>query len=295
MVTVAHLGLGLMGTPMATHLVNKGFNVHVYNRTQSKVDDLIKKLDTDNITNAKTPCDAVRAAEKYVITMMFDLVSLENTILNDTLVLDALKGKTIIQCQTIGAEESIILKTKLNQHGIDFIECPVLGHNKIAEAAKLQVLIGATVNQMQDPVVTEIFSAWGTPKYIGESPKAIQLKLSMNHLVLSLTSCFSNSLSMVEQSGINPEIYMDCANNSMFHFKYMDIKYPRFRDGNYAEPNWSTDGARKDAGLILKEVQRLGVYDGIMKGVDELMEKTVEKVGGDLDMSAMHRVNNPNK
>jgi 3-hydroxyisobutyrate dehydrogenase-like beta-hydroxyacid dehydrogenase len=288
---VAFFGLGLMGNPMARHLAIKGHIIHLYNRTKSKVEELQQKLGSDKVIIADTAADAIKGAEKYVITMMFDLESLKQTILEDKDAIQALRGKTLIQCQTIGAQESIDLAKQIQNAGAFFIECPVLGHNKIAEEAKLQVLLGASQQQRDDPDLKSILESWGIIRYVGETPKAIQLKLSMNHLVLSLTSCFSNSLAIVQKSGIDTDLYFDIIKNSNFHFKYIDIKMPRMLEHKYEEPNFTTEGAAKDAHLIHEEVKRLGIYQGITKALEDLNQKTIEKLGKEVDMAAVHEIN----
>ncbi|KAL0477479.1 hypothetical protein AKO1_008224 [Acrasis kona] len=292
MTNVAFLGLGVMGMFMAEHLVDNKYIVHAFNRTTEK-SNALKKKKGDNVIVASTVLDAVEKADKYVVAMMFDYDNLKNNIFNDPMVMKAMASKSLIMMMTIGVEYSLEANEICSKNNIKYYECPVLGTNTVAQAGKLQLLLGAEEGDKELEALLHCFGP--TIRYLDSCPKAMQIKLALNNLVIGLTSVYGTSLAMVERAGIEPDLLHDIVKGGQFHFGYMDLKGPRFLERNYKNPNFSVDGVLKDVSLIEEEAKRLGVGTSVLAGVKDLAKETVEKgpsSGGD-DFAEIYEILNP--
>src|SRR3954470_16988102 len=128
---VAFLGTGIMGTPMARSLLKAGFHVRVWNRTPEKA----RVLAAEGADLAETPADAVREAA-FVITM-----------LTDTAAVLAVMGQAAesvpdgaVWLQTSMDTDVECVAGLADDHGITFVNCPVLGTRETAKRGRLVVL-----------------------------------------------------------------------------------------------------------------------------------------------------------
>jgi 3-hydroxyisobutyrate dehydrogenase len=128
---VAFLGTGIMGAPMARNLLKAGFQVHVWNRTPDKA----RVLAAEGADLAETPADAVREAA-FVITMLTDTAAVLAVMrqaaesVPDGAVWLQTSMDTDVECVAGLAED----------HGITFVDCPVLGTRETAKRGRLVVL-----------------------------------------------------------------------------------------------------------------------------------------------------------
>ena len=133
-VTVAVLGTGIMGAAMARNLLAAGMEVRVWNRTRDKAEPLAG----DGAAVAASPAEATEGAE-FVITMLSDTVAVEDAVGEGAL--SALgEGGVWIQASTLGMEGSARLAEMASQHGVAYVDAPVLGTRQPAEQGQLIVL-----------------------------------------------------------------------------------------------------------------------------------------------------------
>ena len=174
---VAVLGTGIMGAPMARNLLKAGFQVGVWNRTADKA----RVLAADGADLAETPADAVREAA-FVITMLTDAAAVL-----------AVMG----QAAESVPDGAVWLQTSMDtdvervaglaqDHGITFVDCPVLGTRETAKRGRLVVLAsgpGDTLDRAQP-----IFDAIGskTVRLEPEAGRASRMKLVANAWTVAL-------------------------------------------------------------------------------------------------------------
>ena len=165
---VAVLGIGTMGAPMARNLLKAGFQVHVWNRTPDKA----RALATEGADLAETPADAVRETA-FVITM-----------LTDTAAVLAVMG----QAAESVPDAALWLQTSMDtdveraaklakDHGITFVNCPVLGTRETAKGGRLVVLASGAGDALDR--AQPIFDAIGskTVRLEPEAGRASRMKL----------------------------------------------------------------------------------------------------------------------
>ena len=172
---VGWVGLGQMGSPMVGHLLHAGFEVEVYNRSPEKAQAVVEKcaLLAPNV-------ETVAQNNDVLFLMVSDYPAIESLL--TPAVLAALKGKVVVNMSTVSPTQNQLIEAQLKSHQVHFIEAPVSGSSKVAEAGKLLVL-GAGDKAIFDQLVP-LFNVFSSKVYhYGEVGKAGGVKLAVNALL----------------------------------------------------------------------------------------------------------------
>jgi len=122
--SVAFLGLGIMGSRMAANLARAGFEVHAWNRTRARAEELAQ---AHGVTVADTPADAARATG-LVITMVVDAPQVEAVLFGPDGAAEGLgDGGLVLDMSTIAPTASRAIAERLGERGIRFLDAPVTG------------------------------------------------------------------------------------------------------------------------------------------------------------------------
>lgn len=147
-ISVAVLGTGTMGAPIARNLARAGHDVRAWNRTRSRAEPLT----AHGVRVMDDPAQAVRGADALV-TMLFDGESVLQTV---RAAADGLREGTVwIQTSTVGPEALPPLAALAAEHGLRFFDAPVLGTKAPAENAQLQILAAGPPDAR--PVADQVF------------------------------------------------------------------------------------------------------------------------------------------
>jgi 3-hydroxyisobutyrate dehydrogenase len=281
-----------MGYVMASRIARAGYTVHVWNRTKEKCKNLADQVG-DKIKIAETPADAIKAADRFLLTMMFDLKSIEDNVLYNKDAIAALKGKTLLQCQSIGPHESEDLCKKFTEMGVEFMETEIYASAEMAAKGIGSMLIGGTKEQGRDQQVHNLLSVICPVRYVGEIPKATQLKLALNIPVTGFVTVYSTALSLVQRCGIDPELFRDL-NNIAFPSEFLQkILYPKLVNRDYDNMIWSIDGCTKDTKFQKEIATEHGADVTVLNTLLDMLAKTREKMGGGTCFTSLHEINNP--
>lgn len=277
---------------MAQHLARAGFVLHVFNRSPGKIHDLIEQF-----PSLITPMHGVEGISEtlanpnisIIISMLFDYDSIMNAIIANA---KSLKGKTFIQMSTISVEQSVHLDELTTNLGGEFVESPVLGNTSVAQAGKLQILLGCSKEQFDKLTNLNIFPSFGSiVRHVGEKPKAIKLKLCLNFLVGSLTALTASSLALVESNDLDVDMFQDIVQKSALHFKYFDDKSAVMRKREYTDMSFSVDGILKDMDCIEKMAEKSHVNTALISTVKSLFKEASESENIEgRDMSSVYEV-----
>ena len=136
--TIAFIGLGIMGAPMAANLVEAGYDVTGYNRSRGKVDTLVSR----GGRGADSIADAVADAE-VIITMLPDSPDVEAVATGENgIFAHARPGSVWIDCSTIRPDVAAALAEQAATHGIEAIDAPVSGGEAGAVEGVLSIMVG---------------------------------------------------------------------------------------------------------------------------------------------------------
>jgi 3-hydroxyisobutyrate dehydrogenase len=282
---VTVLGTGIMGAAMARNLVRAGFEVTVWNRAAERA----RPLADDGATVADDPADAVTGAD-VVLTMLFDAAAVTGVM---TTALPAAGPDAVwVQSSTVGLVATDQLAALAAEHGVGFVDAPVLGTRQPAEQGKLTVL-AAGPEALREPV-TPVFDAVGARTvWVSERPgDGHRLKLVANAWVLSITAATAQSIALAAALGLERESFLDVISASPSDSAYLQLKGRNMIAGELT-PAFALGGALKDAGLILDAVRDSGVDDRLIAAVQAQFRAAADAGHADEDMAAVIRAIEP--
>lgn len=282
--TVALLGTGTMGAPMARNLASAGLDVRAWNRSADKAEPLRDA----GVTVAATPAEAATGAD-VLVTMLFDLDAVRAVAPE---ALDALPpGALWLQMSTVGVAGTRELTELADKHRVVFVDAPVLGTKTPAEQGNLIVLASG------DPAVrarcAPVFEAVGSRTlWVEGRAGASGLKLVANSWVLAQMEGVAEAVALCEQAGLDPQQFLDAIKGGPTDSAYAQLKGAAVLTRDF-RPSFALDGALKDAGLVLDMAAEAGVDMAVTDAVRRHMALAVELGHGDQDMAATYFAHSP--
>jgi 3-hydroxyisobutyrate dehydrogenase-like beta-hydroxyacid dehydrogenase len=136
---IGFIGLGMMGMPIAAHLIQSGYEVTAYNRTRSKAEKLAAE---QKARIADSPLEAARGSD-IVITMVADTPDVEEVVLGNNGVIESIRpGAVHIDMSSISPRATREISTKLKARGVDMLDAPVSGGPAVAREGGLAIMVG---------------------------------------------------------------------------------------------------------------------------------------------------------
>lgn len=276
--TVAVLGTGIMGAPMAGRLIEAGFAVRVWNRTASKTAPLVEQ----GAVAVDSLADAVRGA-RFVLTMLADGPAVR-AVMADAL--PAMASDAIwLQTATVGIEHIATLTRLAEEAGIAFVDCPVLGTVQPARTGQLVVMAAgpAEVVAASGPVFAAI-SRKVVP--LTGAGAASKLKLVLNSWVLAITNGTAEAIGLARALDVDPNLFLDTIAGGNVDSAYAQFKGPAMINDDY-QLAFPVHLAAKDARLII-EAAGEHVDVGAAKAALAHLERAEAKGYGETDMAAIY-------
>jgi 3-hydroxyisobutyrate dehydrogenase len=279
--TIAVLGTGIMGAPVARNLQRAGFAVRAWNRTRDKA----QALETDGVTLAETPSDAVNGAD-FVMTILLDGPAVEEAMVARAALNAMGKDAVWLQCSTVGIEAIERLAELAKNANRAFVDAPVIGTKKPAEDGKLTVL--AAGPRELEAKCQPVFDAIGARTiWLDNVGDASKLKLVVNSWVLTVTAAIAETIALAEGLGLDPQMFLDTVAGSATDNPFLHAKGGATIKRDFTA-SFPVDGAHKDIALILAAAQAAGINEDLMTAVQHKLERTVNQGHGESDMAAMY-------
>ncbi|NDZ78192.1 NAD(P)-dependent oxidoreductase [Streptomyces sp. SID10853] len=280
--SVAVLGTGIMGAAMARNLCRAGLDVRVWNRTRAKAEPLADA----GARVAGTPGEAVEGAD-VIITMLYDGAAALEAMSAAGSSLSA--GTVWLQSTTAGTEALLPLAALARQHGLVFVDAPVLGTKAPAESGQLTVLAAGPSSVRGDvaPVLDAVGARTVWVGADGATGAATRLKLVCNSWVLALTHGTAEALALAAGLGVDPAGFLDAVGGGSLDCGYLHLKAQAILTEDYT-PSFSVATAAKDARLIVEAGREAGVrLDVAAAGGERFRRAEALGHGGD-DMAASY-------
>lgn len=242
--SVAFLGLGRMGRPMAARLLAAGYPLAVWNRTAERAAALAGK----GARVAATPAEAARGA-RVVVTMLSDPPAVERVVLGADGVAGALeRGALVVDCSTVGPDDSRRLAERVRAAGARFVDAPVLGSVPAAEQGTLTVLAAGEEGAVAE--AEPLLRHFGRVVRAGGTGHGTALKLVMNLLVGGLTELLAEAFLLAERAGLDKQVVRETLGSSVLASPFVGYKAPQLLDRQFS-PLFTTALMLKDLNLVL--------------------------------------------
>lgn len=243
-ITIACLGLGAMGAPMAANLVTAGFTVRAWNRTRARADAL------EGATATATPREAATGAA-FVITMLADDAAVESVTYGpDGLLAGAAKGALHISTSTISLAATRRLAETHAERGVEFIAAPVFGRPDAARNRLLWIVPGGPGAALER--AAPIFAAIGQGTFpMPSAERAILAKLAGNFMIGATIEALGEALVLAEKGGLDPELMLTVLTGSLFNAPVYRNYGPRIARTEFVPAGFTLPLALKDLQLVL--------------------------------------------
>jgi 3-hydroxyisobutyrate dehydrogenase len=278
--TVAVLGTGTMGAPIAANLLAAGFPVSVWNRTRSKAQALADK----GARVAPTPAEAAVAAD-IVLTMLADGDATSHTMASSEGALATLApGSVWVQMGTIGLEWCGRMAELAGRHGIVFVDAPVTGSDGPARQGDLVVL--ASGPDAARERVQPVFDAIGRrTMWLGPTGNGMRLKLALNNWLVTQVEAAAETLALTEALGLDPKLALDAIADGPVGSPFAVAKGNAMLARDFA-PGFPLRHALKDAMLALSAARDRDLELPLTDALARRWQKGVVAGHGDQDVSS---------
>jgi 2-hydroxy-3-oxopropionate reductase len=279
--TIAFIGLGIMGAPMAGHLIDAGHDVIGYNRSRPAVDELAER----GGRAASSVADAVRDAE-VVITMVPDSPDVEDVSLGDDGIYAAAKPGTLhIDCSTIRPDVARALAAAGNERGIRVVDAPVSGGEAGAKEGALSIMVGGAAEDVEAarPYLDVV---GGTVVHVGPAGAGQTVKAANQLIVAGNIQLLAEALVFLEAHGVDTEAATEVLGGGLAGSTVLQRKAAGMRAREFA-PGFRIDLHHKDLGIVTAAAREAGVTIPLGAHVAQLVGALRAMGHGDLDHSAL--------
>lgn len=282
---VAFIGLGNMGSGMASNIAKSDHDLTVWNRTASKMDPLVAL----GAAAAKTTIEAVTDAE-VVVTSLMDDKSILSNLQGVNGFLSGMKPGSVHMCvTTISPDLADELQKIHEDHGTEFVLCPVLGRPDASAAGDLIALpAGSKAAVAIATPVIETYTKMIAP--IGEKPShASVMKLCLNYFTISNIELMGEIYACAEKSGLDLEA-LNFFFQGMFAQPVFQMYAGKVKDRKFSDGGFSMTGGLKDIQLMLATAKAGGTRFEIGEIIEGKMHEALASGHKDLDWSAIYEV-----
>ncbi len=282
---VGFIGLGRMGSAMASNLLKAGFDLTVYNRTPQKAEPHLAQ----GAVLAETPAEAARG--DVVITMLADDTVVEAAVFGEDGILAALKPAGIhISMSTISVALAERLVLAHADQGQGYISAPVFGRPDAAAAAKLFVVAAGPPDLVKS--CRPLFDALGQRCFViaEEAPKANLVKLSGNFLITAVIEALGEAFALIGKAGIDREQYLDLITSTLFGAPVYKTYGAIIAERRYHPAGFKAELGYKDVRLALAAAEGLKVPMPLAHLVATRFLTLIAQGDGDLDWAALAKL-----
>ncbi len=281
--TIGFIGLGIMGRPMAGHLMGAGHTIVCYDIMPEAVQALVDK-------GAEAAASSREVAERadVVISMVPDSPDVEKVYLpEDGVLAGARPGTLLLDMSTISPVTAIEVAEAAAEKGCAMLDAPVSGGEVGAQEARLSIMVGGDEQTFER--AKPIFELLGTPTLCGPSGAGQTVK-ACNQIQVALNFIgMAEALVLGAKAGVEPEIIIKVLSAGYAQTRVMDVRGPRIVEGDY-EPGFRSRFHYKDLNIIRETARAYGASLPASALAHELFTSMLANGWGDLDHSAVVKV-----
>jgi 3-hydroxyisobutyrate dehydrogenase-like beta-hydroxyacid dehydrogenase len=284
MAKIAFLGLGVMGYPMAGHLLKKGgHDLTVYNRTAAKAQQWAKEYGG---RHAATPREAGRDCD-FVMMCVGNDDDVRSVVYGDNGALAGMKrGAVLVDHTTASAILARELHAKCREKGIGFVDAPVSGGQAGAQNGQLGIMCGGEPADFERArPVMDVYAK--TAALIG-TPGAGQLTKMVNQICIAgLVQGLSEGLAFAKHAGLDVEKVISVISKGAAQSWQMENRWKQMNDVKFDGFGFAVDWMRKDLGICLEEAKKNGARLPISALVDQFYAHIQARGGSRWDTSSL--------
>ena len=279
---VAFLGLGIMGSRMAANLCRAGFEVHAWNRTRARAEELAAE---HGALVADTPAEAAAAAG-VAITMVVDAPQVEEVLFGPDGAGGGLpEGGLAVDMSTIAPSASRAIAARLAERGIGFLDAPVTGSKPKAADGTLTIMVGGEADPFER--MRPVFDAMGKlVLHVGPEGHGSMTKLINNTVAAVNTAALGEGIEIGRRAGLDLDRLVQVIGAGSGASAMLDLKARPMIDREY-ETLFKLGHMLKDVRHCIAEAQALGLEPRVAEAAESVYAAADEAGRYDDDFAAV--------
>jgi 3-hydroxyisobutyrate dehydrogenase-like beta-hydroxyacid dehydrogenase len=285
MAQLGFLGLGIMGYPMARHLLEAGHEVALWTHSAAKARELAAK---GKGTACATPKEVAQRSDFIFYCVGTTAMARAVSTGKDGLLEGIRPGSVTADCSTVSPTESAEIGALFAAKGVHFLDAPCTGSKAGAEGGTLTFMVGG--DQGAFDRAKPYFEAMGKRLYYcGSAGHGLKAKLTQNLVLANLMQAFAEGLVLATKNGVSPELMLDILDNSAAKSALISAKAPFILKRDF-KTNFSTKWMHKDIGLALESAKPLDQPLPLTAITQQMLQATIAKGYGEDDFCSTIRV-----
>ena len=283
MTTIAFIGLGIMGSPMAVHLANAGHQVTGYNRSPEKTAPLVA---AGGRAAVSIP-EAVRDAD-VVAVMVPDSPDVQEVLAGSNGVFEHAKpGALVIDFSSIRPDVTTELAAQAQESGFRYLDAPVSGGEAGAKNAALSIMVGGSAEDFE--AARPVLDAVGrTVVHVGPNGAGQTVKAANQLIVAANIQVRAEAVVFLEVHGVDTKAALEVLGSGLAGSKVLEQKKANMLAREF-EPGFRIELHHKDLGIVTSAAREAGVVIPLGALVAQLMASAKAAGDGGLDHSALLR------
>ena len=267
--TIAYLGLGTMGSGMASNLLKAGYHLAVWNRSAEKCEPFARK----GARVAATPADAVHDVDLIMYSLSNEQ-AIEEVVFGGKGILRGIKeGQIAMDMSTVLPATSLREQEAYAKGGVDFVDAPVFGSKQEAADAKLWIMAAGNkaIFEKVKPVLEHLGQ---TVHYLGKNGNAAAMKLVGNLIVALELEALAEGLVLAQKAGLDLNTVMEVVKVADFRSLLLVSNGRNILKRDFS-PSFALKLMLKDADLIERFAKSLGSPIPALRVVQKNLESAV--------------------
>jgi 3-hydroxyisobutyrate dehydrogenase-like beta-hydroxyacid dehydrogenase len=278
------VGVGRMGGPMASRLLDAGFPLVVYDTNAAAVEAL-----TARGAKKASAAEEVASSADIVLMSLPTPQVVQAVSLGERGILNGSRLKTLIDLSTTGPSVAGVVAKAAGERGVAWVDSPVSGG--VAGAVKGTLAVMVSCGNATFPLVEPVLKTFGKVFYVGEKPGLAQIaKLANNLLAASAIVLSSEALAMGVKAGLDAKVLIDIINAGSGRNSATQDKFPRSVLTRSFDFGFATGLSYKDVRLCIDEAEAMGVPMVAGAAVRQMLAITQAKFGADSDFTSIAKV-----
>jgi len=282
--TLGFVGIGKMGGPMTTRLLNAGHKVSVFDVSREAM-AAMEKLGAQGAASA---AEVASVADTVFVSLPNPQI-VESVVLGSGGLVEGRSAKRIVDFSTIGPRTAKRVADALASKNISYIDAPVSGGVKGAREGTLAIMVACPKDVFSE--TQELLGHFGKVFHLGEVPGQAQtMKLANNLLAGAAIALTSEAMVMGVKAGLDPKTMLEVLNTSTGRNSATQDKFPRSVLPGTFDFGFTTGLSYKDVSLCIDEAEALGVPMVVGSTVRQMLAVTKAMYGAESDFTSMCRV-----
>ncbi len=280
---IGFIGLGIMGKPMSKNILKAGYEVIIYSRTQSTIDELVAA----GAIAARSPKEVAQESD-VIITMLPNSPEVKEVILGGNGIIEGAKaGAVVIDMSSIAPLVSREISQALEERGIEMLDAPVSGGEPKAIDGTLSVMVGGK-KEVFDRCYPVMKAMAASVVLTGNIGAGNVTKLANQIIVAINIAAMSEALVLASKSGVEPELVYQAIRGGLAGSTVLDAKAPLIMDRKF-DPGFRIGLHIKDLSNVLETSHEIGVPLPLTASVMEMMQSLKVDGMGDADHGSLVR------